>query len=189
MKGEGRLECQQASIIEFTRPDSTRLGNSLLTYQGRPSLIDFDGQFENIVEEIEAMVHSYTKKPNYIILAISLANQDLATSDAVKISRKVDPRCFGMKILQAMISLDWGSGAIPCWVRAGVRCYDKKLFDMLTSIFFIQHECTGKGSPGVGLMVSLLLDQLLAWKKQQHTFVGLDEIATYTFLGLEKVAT
>ncbi|KAI3668815.1 hypothetical protein L1987_88170 [Smallanthus sonchifolius] len=27
MKGEGRLECQQASIIEFTRPDSTRLGN------------------------------------------------------------------------------------------------------------------------------------------------------------------
>nr|YP_010470267.1 Ycf15 protein [Stevia rebaudiana]YP_010470284.1 Ycf15 protein [Stevia rebaudiana]UVF35344.1 Ycf15 protein [Stevia rebaudiana]UVF35361.1 Ycf15 protein [Stevia rebaudiana]UVF37753.1 Ycf15 protein [Stevia rebaudiana]UVF37770.1 Ycf15 protein [Stevia rebaudiana] len=27
MKGEGRLECQQASIIEFTRSDSTRLGN------------------------------------------------------------------------------------------------------------------------------------------------------------------
>ena len=27
MKGEGKLECQQASIIEFTRPDSTRLGN------------------------------------------------------------------------------------------------------------------------------------------------------------------
>nr|YP_010544245.1 Ycf15 protein; hypothetical protein [Mimulus ringens]YP_010544262.1 Ycf15 protein; hypothetical protein [Mimulus ringens]UYG21981.1 Ycf15 protein; hypothetical protein [Mimulus ringens]UYG21982.1 Ycf15 protein; hypothetical protein [Mimulus ringens] len=24
---EGRVECQQASIIELTRPDSTRLGN------------------------------------------------------------------------------------------------------------------------------------------------------------------
>ncbi|KAI3496466.1 hypothetical protein L1887_38830 [Cichorium endivia] len=28
MKGEGRLECQQASIIEFTRPDSTVWGTS-----------------------------------------------------------------------------------------------------------------------------------------------------------------
>ncbi|GAY61618.1 hypothetical protein CUMW_211390 [Citrus unshiu] len=27
LKGEGRLECQQASIIEFTRPDSTNFGN------------------------------------------------------------------------------------------------------------------------------------------------------------------
>ncbi|XLU64166.1 hypothetical protein S245_023375, partial [Arachis hypogaea] len=27
LKGEGRLECQQASIMEFTRPESTHLGN------------------------------------------------------------------------------------------------------------------------------------------------------------------
>nr|QIQ27639.1 Ycf15 [Diodia virginiana]QIQ27659.1 Ycf15 [Diodia virginiana] len=27
LKGEGGLECQQASIIEFTPPDSTYLGN------------------------------------------------------------------------------------------------------------------------------------------------------------------
>nr|QJS35520.1 hypothetical chloroplast RF15 [Liparis japonica]QJS35521.1 hypothetical chloroplast RF15 [Liparis japonica] len=26
LKGEGRLECQQTSIIEFTRPDSTHFG-------------------------------------------------------------------------------------------------------------------------------------------------------------------
>lgn len=31
-------------------------------------------------------------QPNCIILAISPANQDLATSDAIKISREVDPR-------------------------------------------------------------------------------------------------
>ena len=30
-------------------------------------------------------------QPNCIILAISPANQDLATSDAIKISREVDP--------------------------------------------------------------------------------------------------
>ena len=31
-------------------------------------------------------------QPNCIILAVSPANQDLATSDAIKISREVDPR-------------------------------------------------------------------------------------------------
>lgn len=31
-------------------------------------------------------------QPNSIILAISPANQDLATSDAIKISREVDPK-------------------------------------------------------------------------------------------------
>jgi dynamin 1-like protein len=31
-------------------------------------------------------------QPNCIILAISPANQDLATSDAIKISREVDPK-------------------------------------------------------------------------------------------------
>jgi len=30
-------------------------------------------------------------KPNCIILAISPANQDIATSDAIKIAREVDP--------------------------------------------------------------------------------------------------
>ena len=36
-------------------------------------------------------------QPNCIILAISPANQDLATSDAIKISREVDPK--GKKML------------------------------------------------------------------------------------------
>jgi hypothetical protein len=42
-------------------------------------------------------------QPNCIILAISPANQDLATSEAIKISREVDPtgtlvQCFYLKI-------------------------------------------------------------------------------------------
>jgi hypothetical protein len=36
-------------------------------------------------------------QPNCIILAVSPANQDLATSDAIKISREVDPK--GMPLL------------------------------------------------------------------------------------------
>jgi len=38
-------------------------------------------------------------QPNCIILAVSPANQDLATSDAIKISREVDPKGMPMLLL------------------------------------------------------------------------------------------
>ncbi|KAL0397439.1 UNVERIFIED_CONTAM: Dynamin-related protein 1E [Sesamum calycinum] len=50
-----------------------------------------EGQPESIVQDIENMVRSYVEKPNCIILAISPANQDIATSDAIKLAREVDP--------------------------------------------------------------------------------------------------
>ncbi|KAL2894996.1 Dynamin-related protein 1C [Bienertia sinuspersici] len=58
-----------------------------------------EGQQESIVQDIESMVRSYVEKiedeidnvPNCIILAISPANQDIATSDAIKLAREVDP--------------------------------------------------------------------------------------------------
>ena len=37
------------------------------------------------------MVRQYVDKPNCIILAVSPANQDIATSDAMKLAREVDP--------------------------------------------------------------------------------------------------
>lgn len=65
-----------------------------LTLVDLPGLtkIAVEGQSENIVQEIENMVRSYVEKPNCIILAISPANQDLATSDAMKMAREVDPK-------------------------------------------------------------------------------------------------
>ncbi|KAL0346510.1 UNVERIFIED_CONTAM: Dynamin-related protein 1E [Sesamum calycinum] len=50
-----------------------------------------EGQPESIVQDIENMVRTYVEKPNCIILAISPANQDIATSDAIKLAREVDP--------------------------------------------------------------------------------------------------
>ncbi|KAJ6872376.1 hypothetical protein NC651_031476 [Populus alba x Populus x berolinensis] len=47
---------------------------------------------ESIVQDIETMVRTYVEKPNCIILAISPANQDIATSDAIKLAREVDPQ-------------------------------------------------------------------------------------------------
>ncbi|KAJ0977336.1 hypothetical protein J5N97_012810 [Dioscorea zingiberensis] len=72
-----------------------------------------EGQPDSIVSDIENMVRSFIEKPNCIILAISPANQDLATSDAIKISREVDPkgeRTFG--VLTKIDLMDKGTDAV-----------------------------------------------------------------------------
>ncbi|KAK1273123.1 Dynamin-related protein 1E [Acorus gramineus] len=72
-----------------------------------------EGQPETIVEDIENMVRSYVEKPNSIILAISPANQDIATSDAIKLAREVDPsgeRTFG--VLTKLDLMDKGTDAL-----------------------------------------------------------------------------
>jgi replication fork clamp-binding protein CrfC len=75
--------------------------------------IAVDGQSDNIVGDIENMVRSYIEKPNSIILAVSPANQDIATSDAIKIAREVDPqgeRTFG--VLTKLDLMDKGTNAL-----------------------------------------------------------------------------
>ncbi|GMI73644.1 DYNAMIN-like 1B [Hibiscus trionum] len=75
--------------------------------------VAIDGQSETIVQDIENMVRSFIEKPNCIILAISPANQDLATSDAIKIAREVDPkgdRTFG--VLTKIDLMDQGTNAV-----------------------------------------------------------------------------
>ncbi|XP_051144641.1 phragmoplastin DRP1E-like [Andrographis paniculata] len=72
-----------------------------------------EGQPETIVQEIESMVRAYVEKPNCIILAISPANQDIATSDAIKLAREVDPtgdRTFG--VLTKLDLMDRGTNAL-----------------------------------------------------------------------------
>ncbi|KAM7259559.1 hypothetical protein ACFE04_015300 [Oxalis oulophora] len=72
-----------------------------------------EGQPESIVEDIENMVRSYVEKPNCIILAISPANQDIATSDAIKLAREVDPtgeRTFG--VMTKLDLMDKGTNAL-----------------------------------------------------------------------------
>ncbi|KAK8542293.1 hypothetical protein V6N13_137132 [Hibiscus sabdariffa] len=72
-----------------------------------------EGQAETIVQDIETMVRSYVEKPNSIILAISPANQDIATSDAIKLAREVDPsgdRTFG--VLTKLDLMDKGTNAL-----------------------------------------------------------------------------
>ncbi|KAH7415742.1 hypothetical protein KP509_14G059000 [Ceratopteris richardii] len=72
-----------------------------------------EGQPESIVADIENMVRLYVDKPNSLILAISPANQDIATSDAIKLAREVDPtgeRTFG--VLTKLDLMDKGTNAV-----------------------------------------------------------------------------
>ena len=48
-------------------------------------------QPENIETQIKELIVKYTVNPNSIILAVTPANTDFATSEAIKLARDVDP--------------------------------------------------------------------------------------------------
>ncbi|XP_056161793.1 phragmoplastin DRP1E isoform X2 [Syzygium oleosum] len=86
-----------------------------LTLVDLPGLtkVAVEGQPETIAEDIENMVRSYVDKPNCIILAISPANQDIATSDAIKLAREMfssGERTFG--VLTKLDLMDKGTNAL-----------------------------------------------------------------------------
>jgi len=62
------------------------------------------GQDPGVVRQIEAMIFDYINKDNVIILAVSAANSDLANSDALAFSSRVDPR--GERTLAVLTKLD-----------------------------------------------------------------------------------
>lgn len=72
----------------------------------RPGLtkIPIDGQPKSIVQDLEDMARTYVKGENSIILAVSPANADLATSDALRMSREVDPA--GERTIGALTLVD-----------------------------------------------------------------------------------
>eukprot|EP00026_Physarum_polycephalum_P003565 Phypoly_transcript_03578.p1 GENE.Phypoly_transcript_03578~~Phypoly_transcript_03578.p1 ORF type:complete len:535 (+),score=118.20 Phypoly_transcript_03578:792-2396(+) len=61
-------------------------------------------QPQDIEEQIRKMVHDVIANPNAIILAVHAANQDLATSDALKLAREVDPE--GKRTVGVLTKLD-----------------------------------------------------------------------------------
>lgn len=48
-------------------------------------------QPEDIESQVQEMILSFISNPNSLILSVSAANSDLATSDALKLAREVDP--------------------------------------------------------------------------------------------------
>ena len=85
------------------------------------TLIDLPGltkvptgdQPDDIEKQIKDMIHDYIKQENTIILAVTPANQDLANSDALKLSKSVDPggkRTIG--VLTKLDLMDEGTNAL-----------------------------------------------------------------------------
>ncbi|KAG8084352.1 hypothetical protein GUJ93_ZPchr0010g8443 [Zizania palustris] len=123
-----------------------------------------EGQPESIVQDIENMVRSYVDKPNCIILAISPANQDIATSDAIKLARDVDPageRTFG--VLTKLDLMDKGTNALDVLEGRAYR---------------LQH-------PWVGIVnrsqadINKNVDMIIARRKEQEFF---DSSSEYSHL-------
>lgn len=61
-------------------------------------------QPETIEEQINELIYEYISKPTTIILAISAANNDIATSESLKLARNADPT--GERTLGVITKLD-----------------------------------------------------------------------------------
>ncbi|KAG5683577.1 hypothetical protein PVAND_012850 [Polypedilum vanderplanki] len=61
-------------------------------------------QPENIEDQIKSLVMEYIKNPNSIILSVSAANVDLATSESLKYAKEVDPD--GKRTLAVLTKID-----------------------------------------------------------------------------------
>lgn len=83
---------------------STRVVN--LTLVDLPGLtkVPVGDQPENIETQIKELLLKHIENPNSIILAVTAANTDLATSESLKMAKKVDPD--GRRTLAVVTKLD-----------------------------------------------------------------------------------
>ena len=70
-------------IISFT------LMQSKVQYESKQT--ELEEQKKDIELQIRELILRFISNPNSIILAVTAANTDMATSEALKISREVDP--------------------------------------------------------------------------------------------------
>ncbi|KAI5005614.1 hypothetical protein ZWY2020_032857 [Hordeum vulgare] len=96
--------------LSIYSPEAVNL--TLIGLPGRTK-VAIEWQLENITQDKENMVRLHVEKTNCIILATSPANQDIATSDAIKLARGADStgeRSFG--VLTKLDFMDKGTNAL-----------------------------------------------------------------------------
>ncbi|BDA43615.1 Dynamin-related protein 1E [Coccomyxa sp. Obi] len=119
LKGKGRAVAPEPIQLTVYSPNVPNL-----TLVDMPGLtkVPIDGQPKSIVRELEDMARSYIKGDNAIILAVTPANADLATSDALHLAREVDPtgeRTIG--VLTKLDIMDPGTDARDVLMGQAVR--------------------------------------------------------------------
>lgn len=83
---------------------STRVVNLTLVDLPGITKVPVGDQPEDIEQQIRDLVYQYIDNPNSIILAVTAANTDMATSEALKFSKDVDPE--GRRTLAVVTKLD-----------------------------------------------------------------------------------
>ncbi|KAK9829182.1 hypothetical protein WJX72_004363 [[Myrmecia] bisecta] len=101
LKGKGKAVAPDPIQLTVHSPNVPNL-----TLVDMPGLtkVPIDGQPKSIVRELEDMARTYIKGDNAIILAVTPANADLATSDALHLAREVDPA--GDRTIGVLTKLD-----------------------------------------------------------------------------------
>lgn len=88
-------------LLDIYSPDVVDL--TLVDLPGAVRIVN-EGQDPSIIEKIQKMILNYIERDNVIILAVNAANTDMANSDAIAFSRRVDPR--GERTLAVLTKLD-----------------------------------------------------------------------------------
>jgi dynamin 1-like protein len=99
--GKQRGVSNNPIVLRISSPTSIPL-----TLVDTPGLtrIAVEGQPDDIESQIKQMVSSYIEKPNSIILAVSPATMDIATSDSLRLARTYDAQ--GERTIGVLTKLD-----------------------------------------------------------------------------------
>lgn len=83
---------------------STRVVNLTLVDLPGITKVPVGDQPDDIEDQIKSLIVKYIENPNCIILAVTSANTDIATSEALKFSKEIDPD--GRRTLAVLTKLD-----------------------------------------------------------------------------------
>lgn len=82
-------------------------------------------QPQDIDRQIREMIYNFIEKPNAIILAVTPANTDMATSDALQMAREVDPQ--GLRTVGVITKIDLMDKGTDCMDVLLGKVYPLKL--------------------------------------------------------------
>lgn len=107
------LRVTSPSVVDLTLVDLPGLTKVCPLFVALTHKVPVGDQPVDIDQQIRTMVISFAKNPNSLILAVTSANTDIATSDALQLARELDPsgeRTIG--VLTKLDIMDKGTSAI-----------------------------------------------------------------------------
>lgn len=108
--GKNKGVCSTSINLKIHSP--TFLNLTLVDLPGLTK-VPVGDQPDDIEEQIRKLILTYIENPNSIILAVSAANVDLATSESLKLAKQVDPE--GKRTLAVLTKLDLMDDGTDAW--------------------------------------------------------------------------